>query len=105
MYDFCFREAGAGSSNLLTPTNKIKMLRENWYKCGWREYRCEYQSASNLGSFQKCSLRVKMRLNVANVDDFRWRSHCRGLYHLPVASLELIRLALVGYDLISGRTQ
>jgi hypothetical protein len=28
---------------------------------------------------------------VADLNDFRWRSHCRGLYHLPVAAGALIR--------------
>jgi hypothetical protein len=24
--------------------------------------------------------------NVIGLDDYRWRSHCRGLYHLPAAA-------------------
>jgi hypothetical protein len=28
----------------------------------------------------------KIRLKVANLNSFRWRSHCRGQYYLPVAA-------------------
>jgi transposase InsO family protein len=28
----------------------------------------------------------KTRSKIANLDSYRWRSHCRGLYHLPIAA-------------------
>ncbi|MDA0681552.1 MAG: integrase core domain-containing protein, partial [Proteobacteria bacterium] len=29
---------------------------------------------------------TKIRPKVADLDSYRWQSHCRGLYHLPIAA-------------------
>jgi len=52
------------------------------FKDFYNDQRCHYALDGNTPSEKS----VKIRLKVADLDSYRWQSHCRGLYHLPVAS-------------------
>lgn len=47
-------------------------------------FRCEssFSKAIGCSSYRTWMIRPK----VAHLDSYRWRSHCRGLYQLPVAA-------------------
>ena len=46
----------------------------------------DQRSHHPLGGVTPSTKSGKMQAKVANLDDFRWRSHCRGLYQLPAAA-------------------
>jgi hypothetical protein len=52
------------------------------FKEFYNDQRCHYA----LGGDTPSEKTGKIRPKVANLDSYRWRSHCRGLYHLPVAA-------------------
>ncbi len=53
---------------------------------GFKDFYNDQRSHHALGSVTPSAKSGKMPPKVANLDDFRWRSHCRGLYQLPVAA-------------------
>jgi len=52
------------------------------FKEFYNEQRCHYA----LNGDTRSEKTGKIRPKVADLDCYRWRSHCRGLYHLPVAA-------------------
>ena len=52
------------------------------YKDFYNDQRCHYALDGDTPSEKS----GKKRRKVADLDSYRWQSHCRGLYHLPVAA-------------------
>ena len=52
----------------------------------FRDYYNDQRSHHALGGVTPHSMSGKMQPKVANLNGFRWRSHCRGLSQLPVAA-------------------
>lgn len=52
----------------------------------FRDYYNDPRTHHALGDVTPSAKSGKMQPKVAHLNDFRWRSHCRGLYHLPVAT-------------------
>jgi len=52
------------------------------FKEFYNDQRCHYALDGDTPSEKTAKIRPK----VADLDSYRWRSHCRGLYHLPVAA-------------------
>jgi len=52
------------------------------FKDFYNNQRCHYALDGDTPSERTGKIRPK----VADLDSYRWRSHCRGLYHLPVAA-------------------
>jgi transposase InsO family protein len=52
------------------------------FKEFYNDQRCHYA----LGGDTPGAKTGKIRTNVADLDSYRWRSYCRGLYHLPIAA-------------------
>ena len=48
----------------------------------YNDRRCHYALDGDTPSERN----AKIRTNVADLDSYRWQSHCRGLYQLPVAA-------------------
>jgi hypothetical protein len=58
---------------------EIKLLS---FKEFYNDQRCHYALDGDTPSERN----AKLRTNVAGLDSYRWQSHCRGLYQLPVAA-------------------
>ncbi len=52
------------------------------FKAFYNDQRCHYALDGDTPSERN----AKIRTNVAGLDSYRWRSHCKGLYRLPVAA-------------------
>jgi len=52
------------------------------FKEFYNEQRCHYALDGDTPGERT----TKIRTNVADLDSYRWQSHCRGLYQLPVAA-------------------
>ena len=52
------------------------------FKEFYNDQRCHYALDGDTPSERN----AKIRTNVADLDSYRWRSYCRGLYHLPIAA-------------------
>jgi transposase InsO family protein len=52
------------------------------FKEFYNDQRCHYALDGDTPSERN----AKTRTNVADLDSYRWRSYCRGLYHLPIAA-------------------
>jgi hypothetical protein len=57
--------------------NKLLIIKEFY-----NDQRCHFALDGDTPSERTGKIRPK----VADLDSYRWRSHCRGLYHLPVAA-------------------
>ena len=57
--------------------NKLLSFRDFY-----NDQRCHYA----LDGDRPCDRARRGRQKVANLDSYRWQSHCRGLYHLPIAA-------------------
>ena len=52
----------------------------------FKDYYNDQRMHHALGGVAPRAKSGKTRPKVVNLDNYRWRSHCRGLYHLPVAA-------------------
>jgi hypothetical protein len=52
----------------------------------FRDYYNDQPVHHALGGVAPSSRSGETRPEVVNLDNYRWRSHCRGLYQLPVAA-------------------
>ncbi len=54
----------------------------------FKDYYNDQRTHHALGGVAPRAKFGKTRLTVVNLDNYRWRSHCRGLYHLRPSPLE-----------------
>ena len=53
---------------------------------GFRQYYNAYRAHTALDGITPSEFSGETTIHRAALDDFRWKSHCRGLYHLPAAA-------------------
>jgi hypothetical protein len=55
---------------------------------GFQKYYNDHRSHSslNMKTPKMMAMENAGEKNIASIDDYRWKSHCNGLYELPVAA-------------------